>query len=86
MSWVGVHTWADGRVYSGTFENGKENGFGTLSHSDGVKYRGQFKNGVKEGYGIMLWKTRTYDGEWYVFHQVYHCVHLSLLFSMRLLN
>mmetsp|Transcript_125882 Transcript_125882/g.187889 ORF Transcript_125882/g.187889 Transcript_125882/m.187889 type:complete len:549 (+) Transcript_125882:152-1798(+) len=60
----GVHTWADGRVYSGHFENGKESGFGTLTHPDGVKYRGQFKQGVKEGYGIMLWKTRTYDGEW----------------------
>lgn len=61
-----MHTWSDGRVYSGHFENGKETGFGTLTHPDGVKYRGQFKGGAKEGYGIMLWKTRTYDGEWYV--------------------
>jgi hypothetical protein len=44
--------------------NGKEHGFGTLTLPDGVKYRGHFQNGVKEGYGIMLWKTRTYDGEW----------------------
>jgi hypothetical protein len=66
ISFAGVHTWADGRVYIGHFENGKESGFGTLTHPDGVKYRGQFNQGVKEGYGIMLWKTRTYDGEWYV--------------------
>jgi MORN repeat len=44
--------------------DGKENGFGTLTLPDGVKYRGQFQNGFKEGYGVMLWKTRTYDGEW----------------------
>jgi hypothetical protein len=61
---IGVHTWADGKVYNGHFFNGKENGFGSLTLPDGVKYRGQFQNGVKEGYGIMLWKTRTYDGEW----------------------
>jgi hypothetical protein len=61
---TGVHTWADGRVYNGNFENGKEHGFGTLTFSDGVKYRGQFQQGVKQGYGIQLWKTRTYDGEW----------------------
>ncbi|KAG7351879.1 phosphatidylinositol-4-phosphate 5-kinase [Nitzschia inconspicua] len=60
----GVHTWADGKVYNGHYFNGKENGFGTLTLPDGVKYRGQFLNGIKEGYGIMLWKTRTYDGEW----------------------
>eukprot|EP00934_Nitzschia_sp_Nitz4_P007364 Nitzschia sp. Nitz4//scaffold1_size375055//178001//179534//NITZ4_000271-RA/size375055-processed-gene-0.359-mRNA-1//1//CDS//3329541030//7354//frame0 len=60
----GIHTWSDGRVYSGSFEKGKENGFGTLAFPDGVKYRGQFNRGKKHGYGIMLWKTRTYDGEW----------------------
>lgn len=65
----GVHTWSDGKVYSGHFDTGKECGFGTLSHPDGVKYRGQFRRGAKDGYGIMLWKTRTYDGEWYVFHE-----------------
>jgi len=53
-------------MYSGNFEDGKENGFGTLTSPDGVKYRGQFKNGQKHGYGIQLWRTRTYDGEWYV--------------------
>lgn len=61
---VGIHTFSDGRVYNGHFENGKEHGFGTLIHPDGVKYRGQFSKGAKEGYGIMLWRTRTYDGEW----------------------
>jgi hypothetical protein len=64
--WIisGVHTFSDGRVYNGNFENGKQHGFGSLTHPDGVKYRGQFCNGLKEGYGIMLWRTRTYDGEW----------------------
>jgi hypothetical protein len=62
----GIHTYADGRVFTGNFENGKENGFGTLVYPDSVKYRGQFVDGVKQGYGIQLWKTRTYDGEWYV--------------------
>jgi len=60
----GVHKFADGKVYSGHYENGKESGFGTLTLPDGVKYRGTFCRGVKEGYGVMLWKTRTYDGEW----------------------
>jgi hypothetical protein len=61
---VGIHAWSDGKVYNGNFQDGKEHGFGTLTLPDGVKYRGQFRCGVKEGYGIMLWKTRTYDGEW----------------------
>lgn len=60
----GVHTWADGRIFSGHYVRGKENGIGTLTLTNGVKYRGEFKNGMKEGYGVMLWKTRTYDGEW----------------------
>jgi hypothetical protein len=60
----GVHRYANGTVFNGNFLNGKPNGFGTLTERDGVKYRGQFRNGVKEGYGLMLWKTRTYDGEW----------------------
>ena len=61
----GVHTWADGRVYNGNYDGGREHGFGTLTFPDGTKYRGQFRKGTKHGYGIQLWKTRTYDGEWY---------------------
>jgi hypothetical protein len=91
----GLHTWKDGKVYSGNFENGKEHGFGTLTCPDNVKYRGQFQNGVKHGYGIQLWKTRTYDGEWYEFcvyalqlvrivMTIVHCVLTMTLFISSL--
>jgi len=59
----GTHTWANGKLYNGSFVNGKEEGFGSLTQGD-WKYRGQFKAGKREGYGMQIWHSKTYDGEW----------------------
>ena len=37
MPFPGVHTWADGRVYSGNFENGREHGTFYLSVNSAVQ-------------------------------------------------
>lgn len=62
---LSVHTWADGKVFRGQYEQGFEHGFGSLTEADGIaKYRGQFRFGQRHGYGIQIWKEKTYDGEW----------------------
>ena len=48
------HIYADGRGYTGQFENGLRNGHGTLILSNGLKYVGEFKDGNREGYGTLL--------------------------------
>lgn len=62
----GIHTWKDGRVYNGQYKNGSENGLGTLTEpNQHTKYRGNFLDGKRHGYGIQIWKTKSYDGQWY---------------------
>ncbi|XP_039613756.1 alsin [Polypterus senegalus] len=64
----GVLKWPDGRVYSGTFKNGLEDGFGdlivpnkTLIKDD--HYRGQWRDGKMHGYGIYKYSTgEVYEG------------------------
>ena len=62
---LGVHTWPDGKVYKGQYENGYEHGFGTLTQADGVcRYRGNFRFGKRHGVGTQVWLDKNYEGEW----------------------
>ena len=41
--------WADGRVYSGDWQNNMMHGRGILIWKDGRKYDGEFQNDKKHG-------------------------------------
>ncbi|XP_047432727.1 alsin isoform X2 [Mugil cephalus] len=64
----GVLKWPDGRIYTGTFKNGLEDGFGefvapnkTLSKND--QYQGQWKDGKMHGLGTYRYASgEVYDG------------------------
>lgn len=64
----GVLKWPDGRIYTGTFKNGLEDGFGefvapnkTLSKND--HYQGQWKDGKMHGLGTYRYASgEVYDG------------------------
>mmetsp|Transcript_134148 Transcript_134148/g.304209 ORF Transcript_134148/g.304209 Transcript_134148/m.304209 type:complete len:230 (+) Transcript_134148:68-757(+) len=64
----GVQSWDDGRVFEGTFLNGKFHGEGkmTWKTNDGyMSYEGQYIDDKKEGKGIFTWADgRTYTGQW----------------------
>uniref|UniRef100_A0A3Q0QVJ7 Alsin Rho guanine nucleotide exchange factor ALS2 n=1 Tax=Amphilophus citrinellus TaxID=61819 RepID=A0A3Q0QVJ7_AMPCI len=64
----GVLKWPDGRIYTGTFKNGLEDGFGefvapnkTLSKND--NYQGHWKDGKMHGLGTYRYASgEVYDG------------------------
>lgn len=64
----GVLKWSDGRIYTGTFKNGLEDGFGefdapnkTLNKSD--HYQGHWKEGKMHGLGTYRYASgEVYDG------------------------
>ncbi|XP_051986364.1 alsin [Xyrauchen texanus] len=64
----GVVKWPDGRVYTGTFKNGLEDGFGeyvvpnkNLNSCD--HYQGQWKDGKMQGFGIFCYASgEVYEG------------------------
>ncbi|KAL7369975.1 hypothetical protein ABVT39_015002 [Epinephelus coioides] len=64
----GVLKWPDGRIYTGTFKNGLEDGFGefvapnkTLNKND--HYQGQWKDGKMHGLGTYRYASgEVYDG------------------------
>lgn len=57
-------TFADGRVYTGEFENGLRDGKGKLTHTNGDVYDGQFVHGTVTGFGTILYAraSRIYRG------------------------
>ena len=48
---VGVETWPDGSIYSGSYAFGKKNGKGKFYWPDKSVYEGEFKNNNVEGEG-----------------------------------
>jgi hypothetical protein len=50
----GVLYYANGRTYTGTFNNNTPEGKGIMQFPNGNIYIGQFKNGVADGDGMLL--------------------------------
>ena len=46
MAEVQIKQYADGSVYEGTFENGRQHGTGTYRLPDGYEYSGEWVNGA----------------------------------------
>jgi hypothetical protein len=61
----GKFSWADGRVYQGSWRNNREDGFGILSWSSGQKYEGEWLDGSISGRGTLTTSTgEKYIGNW----------------------
>mmetsp|Transcript_14365 Transcript_14365/g.23484 ORF Transcript_14365/g.23484 Transcript_14365/m.23484 type:complete len:231 (-) Transcript_14365:26-718(-) len=64
----GRESWKDGRLYVGSFRNGKIDGVGRMEWrtSQGVMvYEGQYLEDLKHGRGKFSWPDgRVYDGQW----------------------
>lgn len=64
----GRESWRDGRLYVGSFRNGKIDGVGRMEWrtSQGVMvYEGQYSEDLKHGRGKFSWPDgRVYDGQW----------------------
>ncbi|XP_019746352.1 alsin isoform X2 [Hippocampus comes] len=66
----GMIKWPDGRIYTGSFKNGQEDGFGefvapnkTLNKND--QYQGHWKNGKMHGVGTYRYaNTEVYEGSY----------------------
>lgn len=63
------HTFLNGDVYEGEWENRLPNGQGEYTYTNGLKkgqvYKGEWKNGEKSGYGKYTWPNGdVYEGEW----------------------
>lgn len=60
----GIYKYAkSGSKYSGFYENGLKNGYGTFLIKEGELYLGSFKNDLKDGKGIYISKTHLIFGE-----------------------
>ena len=46
----------DGRIYLGSFKNGKENGYGKMRFEEGDEYKGQWRDEKQDGFGKCLSK------------------------------
>ncbi len=52
-------------TYTGNLQQGKMNGFGTLTWSNGNKYSGDWLDGKIHGKGTLTWANgNKYEGEW----------------------
>ena len=58
--------YADKRMYTGQFSDGREEGEGTFKWPNGNLYIGKFKEGKMSGYAIFIdWEAQTKrHGEW----------------------
>ncbi len=56
----------NGKVYTGSFYNGVESGFGILKCHDVVIYEGSWAKGKRHGHGVSFSGdgNKLYDGEW----------------------
>ncbi|MBW2218668.1 MAG: hypothetical protein JRF40_04110 [Deltaproteobacteria bacterium] len=60
-----TYTWFSGDVFSGSWTEGKRNGWGTLNRPDGAYYEGEWKDGMRHGNGMYKWSNSAhYEGEW----------------------
>ncbi|XP_065177308.1 MORN repeat-containing protein 4-like [Sycon ciliatum] len=60
---VGTLTLADGKVYSGRFDNGYCDGVGVLTYDDNSSYRGEFREGKFHGFGELRQGSSTFQGK-----------------------
>ena len=61
----GVYTYKDGRRYTGSWQDNKRHGSGTLTFPNGDKYVGDFAEGVFNGQGTYtLSNGQQYTGSW----------------------
>lgn len=67
MHGFGTLKYTDGRIYEGSFCQGRIIGRGKLRYPDGQIYVGDFYNDVPEGTGILKFINSkcTYIGEWH---------------------
>ena len=68
MHGKGHYFYFDGRSFSGTFVEGKRNGYGEFSSSsDGESFRGNFENNLRQGYGEQLFASGAkFCGQFYL--------------------
>ena len=45
MDGQGINKWTDGRVYKGTWQNGKKHGHGTFTNKTGITTKGVWDEG-----------------------------------------
>lgn len=67
----GVHTFTDGHIYTGEFDEDRRHGQGTMNYPDGAFYKGGWEVSDRGGYGVFHFADGAkYDGEWKknVFH------------------
>eukprot|EP00116_Pleurobrachia_bachei_P003998 sb/3464260/ len=57
----GTHTYANGKVYTGTWRDDVMNGTGSLTFANGSKYEGEFQDNAFNGQGVYTWE----DGSQY---------------------
>jgi hypothetical protein len=61
----GTFTWPNGRIYEGSWKDGKMSGQGNLMYEDGNEYNGEFMDDCRHGYGVFTWKDgKRYEGPW----------------------
>ena len=60
----GIHTFEDGAIYKGLFENGKINKDGKFIYNNNIIYEGQHKEGIWNGIGKLINKSNNseYNG------------------------
>lgn len=63
----GVHTFGDGDIYDGEFQNGSWHGFGKLTQNLGKEvYEGGFEAGLRNGKGTQTFGDGViYEGQFY---------------------
>ena len=54
---TGIYYLANGKIYEGTIENYKINGYGRIWENGNINYVGQFKNEVFDGFGTQYLKN-----------------------------
>ena len=47
----------EGNIYSGSFENGARDGFGSMKYIDGALYIGKWVKGDIHGFGHYTWNA-----------------------------
>lgn len=58
----GKYRWSDGGIYTGTFRNDLQHGYGTLVEPDGTEYCGKFYEDNYHGEGRLVEKGIIYEG------------------------
>jgi len=63
---LGTMIYDDGRIFTGSWNNGKWHGSGIASFANGDKFDGTYDLDRRHGFGVYSWKDgRVYEGEFY---------------------